>query len=100
MWMSQKNIGTILPNWSKFIGVFFSKDLGLHAVENWRKPEQKINDLLTCVPPPGISIYGKVNSIMTYYLSSFWYITCFLKPPENVRQNAEIAMDRYIWYTV
>ena len=82
----------------KVYGVFFSKDLGLHAVENWRKPEQKINDLLTCVPPPGISIYGKVNSIMTYYLSSFWYITCFLKPPENVRQNAEIAMDRYIWY--
>jgi hypothetical protein len=71
---------------------------GFDNESNWSTAEKAVQKLERCVPSKGISIFGRVNAVMTYFLSSFFYSMKLLSPPPALVRRTTSAMDRYIWF--
>ena len=82
----------------KIYGVHISATLGMDCNRNWNKAWEQVAKLRRSVPPKCLSIYGKIHTIMTFYLSAFWYTCCFVNPSMDLIKETEKQMDSYVWY--
>ena len=72
-----------------------SKDAASEA--NWEKPRKQIDTLKKRLAPYGVSLFGKIHFVNTYFLCMFWYITNILTAPKQLQRDAYNAIDRLLW---
>jgi hypothetical protein len=77
---------------------FYIKQTGFHNNENFKKAESQIRKIDYTKPPKGVSIYGRVHCLNTYFLSMLWYVVLLLPPSDDFIRDAYKRIDKFIWF--
>ena len=82
----------------KIYGLFIDNASGMQCSANWNKPTVLCQRLENSTPPNHLSLFGRVSTVMTYFLSFLWYVSSIVSPPVLLVRRFEHATDRYLWY--
>ena len=73
-------------------------DQGALSDENWEKCNNTFDRLERRIPPHGISVFGRMNVIYTYYLCMFNYVLNIIAPSDAMVKHIYKVVTRFVWY--
>ena len=81
----------------KLYGLWLNNN-GFESPENWTKSQESINALETRCPPYGVSMFGRIHCIFTYYLCMFNYVMRIATPVDTLVKQMYKAMNKFIFF--
>ena len=83
----------------KLYGFFIHYSYGFHYDANWNSAISVCDgNLRQSIPVTGFSLFGRMISLTTYFLSHLWFRCFLLTPSTALIKTIERNIDRYLWY--